>query len=281
MLQTVNSEGDLYVHAFPLQLSGEVDINRLRGAWDRTMKTISILRTTFHLISDLGLWAQAVHSSNFLEWSVDTFQSADDYRGKLALFISSIRLDEKSFERPPIWVRIIRPAPQSTDHISRMVIVMHHALYDGVSIAKLLDAVKTIYRTGELDPPTQFTDLLGNFTLQEEGGTPFWVRSLRGYHPTQLPPRPDYNTPITSYTASQIIVLDSVLVSNVLRRTAVTLQCLGQAVWAKLLGSITGTLDVVFGHIISGRSMPGAEDVIGPVLVKFAPFYILQFNKTS
>ncbi|KAG6336405.1 hypothetical protein ID866_2678 [Astraeus odoratus] len=44
------------------------------------------------------------------------------------------------------------------------------------------------------------------------------------------------------------------------------LVCLGQAVWAKFLVTLTSSLDIVFGHVVAGRAFEDAEDVIGPML---------------
>lgn len=122
------------------------------------------------------------------------------------------------------------------------------------------------------DTPTQFTDLLAHFAQQETTGTSFFTQILQGYNPAYLPRRTlslDPDTP-SSFVALRNVVLDPICLGNVLRHTAVTSQCLGQAAWAVLSSLLSGTSDVVFGHIVSGRSIPGAEDVIGPVLVRFS-----------
>ncbi|KAF5380902.1 hypothetical protein D9615_004009 [Tricholomella constricta] len=265
--QTLSSNGALYVHAFPLQLSSGVMIDRLQNAWTQTIKTFDILRTSFHFHSELGIWAQAVHSINPVEWTSDTFATSEEYHSKLSAYLASIcPTDEGSFHSPPIWLRVFVPSPHLQDQAHRFVLVMHHALYDGVSVGLLFDAVQAIYRGSELKSPTQFTSLLGHLAHQEEFGASFWMRVLEGFHPAYLPSKAYGAETGPARAASRTFACDPVLLEAVLRRSAVTVQCLGQAVWAKLMGEFTGTSDIVFGHTVSGRSIPGAENVIGPVL---------------
>ncbi|KAG5645251.1 NRPS protein [Asterophora parasitica] len=265
--QTLSSKGALYVHAFPLRISSGATIDRLRDAWLQTISTFDILRTSFHFHSERGIWAQAVHSINSTQWTSDTFTTSNDYSSKLSAYLASISpKDESSFQSPPIWLRVFEPSPDSEEKTYRFVLVMHHAVYDGVSIGLLFDAVHAIYGGSGVESPIQFTSLLGHLAHQEEVGATFWTRVLEGFQPAYLPSKAHGEETGTAYSTSRTFASDSSLLENILQRSAVTVQCLTQAVWAKLLGELLGTPDVVFGHNVSGRSIPGAEDVIGPVL---------------
>ncbi|TFK42523.1 peptide synthetase [Crucibulum laeve] len=264
--QTVNSSGELYLHVFPMQLSEAIDIKRLRGAWTETIRVLSILRTSFHFIPDTGVWVQAVHSPSALEWPVHRFKSSKEYEEKLSALLLNIRLnDEHSFERPPIWIHIFNPELSGIGLPSRLVLVMHHALYDGISIGKLLFTVKLIYDGLIAPSATQFVDILPHFIYQEKVGTSFWVSRLRDHVFSHLPRR-STNALVIIHTAIECVDLDARQIDAVLKRYAVTSQCLAQAAWAKFLSTQTNSLDVIFGQVVSGRSIPGAEDVIGPVL---------------
>ncbi|KAF9464762.1 peptide synthetase [Collybia nuda] len=268
--QTVNSQGALYVHVFPLQLADGVSVSRLREAWDQAVQTFTILRTSFHFITDTGTWVQAVHSQGSLQWTADTFRSESEYSNKVLAYLTDSQLkDEESLRRPPIYIRTFEPTSENSNQGTRFVLIMHHALYDGISLRKLFDSVKAMYTGSYTAVHVQFTDLLSHFIHQENTGAMFFDRVLQGYHPIHLPRRRlirDTSNEPSSHIVSRNLVLDPICLEDLLRRTAVTLQCLGQAAWATLLGSLFETRDVVFGHVVSGRSIPGAEDVIGPVL---------------
>ncbi|KAG5652249.1 NRPS protein [Sphagnurus paluster] len=262
---TLNSKGVLYIHAFPLKISTEkVILDRLKAAWIQAIDAFDILRTSFHFNSNLGVWAQAVHSENVTDWTSDTFVTSEDYQSKLSAYLASIRpVDENSFRSPPIWLRLFKPAPSSLEKTYRLVIVMHHALYDGVSLGILFDAVQAIYRGNVVESPTQFTSLLDHLMFEEESGASFWIRALNGFNPTYIPVQGD---DCPSQVASRTFTCEPTLLMHALQHSAVTVQCLGQLAWGKVLSDLSGSFDVVFGHNVSGRSIPGADRVIGPVL---------------
>ncbi|KAF8654172.1 hypothetical protein AX16_003701 [Volvariella volvacea WC 439] len=265
LTHTVNSRGTLYVHGFPIRMSTGINYERLKDAWYQTVEMLSILRTTFHFLHSLGAWVQIVHSEASLKWSEASFQSMEDFNAKLRAFLTSVQsLDEEIFRTPPIWLRLFKP--DSIDLPPRLVVVMHHALYDGLSVRKLVDLTFTVYRGASPYPSTQFADLVKHFLYQEEKGTSFWVGYLKGYQPRLLPTKSDTKVSTLSHSISKEILLDSSHVNNMLKAASVTAQCLGQAALAYTLASLTKSIDIVFGHTVSGRSLPNAEDVIGPVL---------------
>ncbi|KAG6845337.1 NRPS [Tephrocybe sp. NHM501043] len=270
LTQTMSSKGCMYVHAFPLKIVSGVKIDDLEKAWMQVIDMLDILRTSFHFSSELGLWVQAVHSTTTTRLSKDCFTTKEDYEHKLAAYITSIKpTKESDLLKPPIWLRAFVPSPTSSEAASRLVFVMHHSLYDGLSVGALLDAVQSKYfhpTKTSLMPAPQFHTLLRHILDQEEAGVLFWIQSLSGFHATALPLRAEKRHYPTSHVASETFSCDPALLDLALRRSAVTVQCIGQAVWGKLMVELSGSTDVVFGQTVSGRSIPDAEDVIGPVL---------------
>ncbi|KAG6874203.1 hypothetical protein C0995_003749 [Termitomyces sp. Mi166 len=269
--QTINSHGSLYLHAFPLRIHSEVDFDRLEEAWIHAIDSLDILRTSFHLNPDSGVWAQAIHSVNVTVLTRENFETNEDYEYKLSTFVESIRLTkETDLHIPPIWLRLFAPHPKAVSGgTPRLILVMHHSLYDGFSMDILLDMVQLTYLMPKEKTsirPIQFHSLLQHILYQEEHGTSFWTRVLTGFHSSRLLPRMGAQCHNTSYTASRTFSCDPVLLADTLRQSQVTVQCLGQATWGKLMAELTGSADVVFGHTVSGRSSSDAEGVIGPVL---------------
>lgn len=264
--QTIGSGGKLYVHAFPLILAPNIDLDRLRSSWHTAVEQISILRTSFHFHDDLGIWFQVVHSLNTLDWSDVKCISSTDMEERLESFIQESKLEgEPDFRKPPLRVRLFRSAfPDAGRH--RLVFVLHHALYDGVSIGKFLDLVESIYQGTTFAKPVQFSELIPQFVFQENSGTDFWVQKLKGYSHVPLPCFQGVTLACTPSIASRNVPLDPVKLDAVLGHANATIQCLAQAAWAKLMLSITNTSDVVFGHIVSGRSLANASDAFGPVV---------------
>ncbi|KAH0583804.1 hypothetical protein H2248_009404 [Termitomyces sp. 'cryptogamus'] len=270
--QTIASHGSLYLHAFPLRLHHKIEFDKLEKAWMQVIESLDILRTSFHFNPDSGIWAQVIHSVSLTAFTKENFETDEDYEHKFSAFIGSIRLTKESdFHIPPIWLRLFIPQPEvPSGETPRLVLVMHHSLYDGFSIGNLLAMVQSIYLMTEVQTsiqPTQFHTLLQHILHQEEHGTSFWTRVLTRFHPSRLLPRAvGAQCHNASHTASRTFPCDPVLLADTLRHIEVTVQSLGQATWGKLMAELTGSTDVVFGHTVSGRSIPDAEGVIGPVL---------------
>lgn len=259
------------MHAFPLRITGAVDAGRMLNAWEKAVETFAILRTSFHFSTESGIWIQAIHSSSSLDWEVIPVASTQDYKRELESFMASIDLgDETSYTRPPFWVRFFESKNSNSKPVSFLVFVMHHSLYDGISVGKLVFAVEKFYTGLSIPDPTQFHELLPHFLHQEKEGTSFWTNRVRQYKPKLLQRSHSSLSSLsssTSATVEKIIASDGARVKEILRQASVTMQCLCQAAWAKVLSKYTGSADIVFGHTISGRSIPGAESVVGPVLV--------------
>lgn len=138
-----------------------------------------------------------------------------------------------------------------------------------MSIGKLVHSVQTLYAGGPIPRVHQFHELLPHFLQQEKEGTSFWVNRLRSLKPRKLPRLRQTSLDSPSETLERTFFLDASTIRETLSKASVTMQCLCQAAWARVLSKYMGSSDVVFGHTVSGRSISGAEDVIGPVLVRF------------
>ncbi|KIJ69297.1 nonribosomal peptide synthetase [Hydnomerulius pinastri MD-312] len=266
--QTVASFGNLYFHVFVLTLDPKTNVSLLQEAWNRAIHQLDILRTTFHYLPDLGVWTQVRHSFAQVIWQDHHLKTSESLQDNIEELISCLRpTDETAFCPPPLHLRVLR-AESGNAHLA---LFMHHALYDGLSIGKLLEHVERLYQDQETACPVQFFDFLPRILLQQHHATSYWARRLQNYRPVTLPH--DASCPAKAITASKLISFQQQEIADLVRDAGVTLQCLGQAVWAKVMASLTSSLDIVFGHVVSGRSFNDSEDVVGPML-NTAPFRI-------
>ncbi|KAI0362122.1 hypothetical protein OH77DRAFT_1416339 [Trametes cingulata] len=261
--QTVSSNGRLYVHLFPLRLRAGADANRLREAWQKAVTSFEILRTSFHFLPGPGVWAQIVHSTPVLHWSETSHHVGSSLVETFNPFLK-IADESEYFKEPPVFLNLMKAA--TADATAQLVLVLHHALYDGLSVAKLLHTVQEIYDGVEIPRPTPYHALLPHVLWQEKNGTEFWVERLRGIRRTPIPRVSSANSSGAAHHTSLQIKLTEEEIRHACRSAEVTPQCLGQTAFAKLLASLTRSPDVVFGRVVSGRDVPGAEDVIGPML---------------
>ncbi|KAG8774039.1 Non-ribosomal peptide synthetase [Ceratobasidium sp. 428] len=254
--QTIGSSNRLYVHGFTFKLRHGTSIERLKFTWERIIEETSILRTSFAFAENQGHWAQIVHSKSDLPWS---FRSFGDPSTALAEFISTLPFqDVEDFARPPI--HLCHFEFNNHDYV---LVVLHHALYDGISLPLLFNRVRSIYQ-GEIIPPSvSFHELVPEILAQEHSGVSYWIKQLEGIHPLSFPQAVDATEGAWRGEASCEAELSDIY--RTCRRYQVNVQCLGQAAMAKILSKLSGRNDVVFGQVISGRMLPGAENVIGPV----------------
>ncbi|KAI0647071.1 hypothetical protein C8Q79DRAFT_1000106 [Trametes meyenii] len=258
-----SSNGRLYVHLFPLRLNKDVDIDRLRGAWKKAIASFDILRTSFHFISSLGVWAQVVHSTSSLHWKEASHDVGASLVEELNPFL--VVADESEyFREPPVFLNYLKAS--KPDDPGHLVLVLHHALYDGLSIAKLLGTVEELYQDVDIPSPVRYHELLPQLLWQEHNGTDFWARRLQDLRHSPIPKTPSATGSAVVHHVALPVKLDDGEIHQACRLAEVTPQCLGQAAFAKLLAAITRSSDVVFGRVVSGRDVPGAEEVIGPML---------------
>ncbi|KAG9082491.1 Non-ribosomal peptide synthetase, partial [Ceratobasidium sp. UAMH 11750] len=254
--QTIGSSDRLYVHGFTFKLRAGCFIERLKSTWQQMIEETSILRTSFAFSPDLGRWAQVVHSKFDLPWSSRSFS---DPSTALATFISTLPFqDVEDFAQPPIHLCHFK-----FDDDDYLLVVLHHALYDGISLPLLFDRVRSIYHCATIPPSVSFHELVPEILAQEHSGVPFWTKQLEGVQPFSFPRTTE--APGGAWRSSASCEVELSDIKRTCRRYQVNVQCLGQAAMAKILSQVFGQRDVVFGQVVSGRMLPGAESVIGPV----------------
>ncbi|KAL9005624.1 MAG: hypothetical protein Q9180_009789, partial [Flavoplaca navasiana] len=167
--------------------------------------------------------------------------------------------NEASYEHPPWKTTILR----SSNEII-LVISMHHSLYDGISMNLLLQDLAHLYNGLELHPKTPFSEAAKVISQAAQDAEDFWLQKLDRYKGSQdLSENSDLN----------ITNLDRTLDLNVgnflqgCKDLGVTLQTVALLAYAKSIACLSGQRDVVFGHVVGGRSIaiPDADDIVGPL----------------
>lgn len=231
----------------------------MKEAWGTSVENLDILRTSFHFVAEVGRWAQVVHSSLDFKWTVEKRQTI----GSAAKdFIRGLRFDvEDTLHRPPIYLRHI-----SLDSLGEnyLIVVLHHSLYDAISLPMLLDYVKAVYKE-EFPLTAQFYMLARRITSLETCSTEYWESRLKGVRPWKFPRKP-FST-ADAWRAFKVINAPKEAIDRFSRRYGVSAQSIAQAAWAKVLAIHSKRLDVVFGQVVSGRTITESDNVIGPMFV--------------
>ncbi|OOG00407.1 hypothetical protein ASPCADRAFT_136039 [Aspergillus carbonarius ITEM 5010] len=257
--QTLASAGQVYVYPHPIQLKESVDTTRLKEALLRVITANDILRTSFHLIAELGSsWIGAVHTNPPFEWKEITLPSGAD----VLLEIGSLYTvnEESSFEVPPIRSILV-----NQPECRLLVIVLHHALYDGASIPFLFEDLAVCYEGGSPLERPQFSDTVKHILSGQEEACKFWTQRLLGYEATEIPELAESSDRM--FLSERRVDLDLSAVVEACKAMEVTVQSVSLLTYAKVLASVVGKRDVVFGQVLAGRSLPvaGAERTLGPL----------------
>jgi len=233
------------------------------ASWETLVQKIDILRTTFHFSVDLGVWVQAVHKIHSLSPSQERIDHPNELKSAVKNFFASyVPSTMDAFREPPLRVRVF----SSSNNTRHLAFLLHHSLYDGVSIPILLQTVEAIYQGESSEHYPQHHQLLPHIIGQEERGVAFWLPKLRSLRFNRLSQTKAPSPRRVLFQEIKVTFTDDAI-SRFLSY-GIPMQCLGQAAWYKVLAKLTGSSDVIFGHTVSGRSIPDADQVIGPVLVR-------------
>lgn len=175
---------------------------------------------------------------------------------------------------PGEFLKPLRVKIESCEAKSRIVMQIHHALYDGWSWENVVHDFDLILRNQPRVERPQFRDIVtyyrhpsasARLSLSRE----YWQIHLHEVSSCVLPNLHGKNSNPSglrvAHLATTILPLQTHLAS---RDLGVSVQSIFQAAFAWLLSIYVGSSDVVYGTVSSGRTLPiaGIEDIIGPCI---------------
>ena len=257
-----------------------IDAPRLRAAWEETVISHPVLRSTFAPDSI------TIHPNLPFVWQESDWRDPTDGTGRCAQTRLSHLLDQD--RRTPLSLtdgplqrfHLIRLAPDSY----QLIWTFHHILIDGRAITALLEQAFSRY-----DEPNSRFPALPSFPahnhwqagLDHTGSTAFWQSHLSGIssptplvvdHPIRTAPPVPHISERAAGTAPVQASADHWLPSSLtanLRDLAdvhgVTLNTFVQAAFALLLSRYAGEDRIIFGATRACRHtpLPGSENTIG------------------
>lgn len=242
------------------------DIGKLRECFKKMCERHEILRTVFMSINHPRYgFAQVVLSSHDVFWTVEDANADDlDSHMKKAMQSNGLAIDSL---KPPFSVKVFK-----TGSICRLLLSMHHALYDGEAMSLLLCEIEQVYHRKELPVPTSFSPFLANMaSIDFERADAFWARLLRNYETTPLANlrsqirsnNKEEQDIVITFRALELSLQDIEMAS---KNASVTLLSFCQAAWVKTLTLLFGELDICFGNVVNGRTLAleGLDKLIAP-----------------
>ncbi|KAF7932322.1 hypothetical protein EAE99_003562 [Botrytis elliptica] len=272
LTQTVATGGKLYLHHPAVKLSPNIDIARLKKAWTSVIEAHDILRTTFHYFEGATHpWLAAVHAKPAIQWIEE--QASGWIDQSIEKIIETTRFPTpESFSLTPLKITILH-----SSFMKVLVVSIHHSLYDGFSLPLIFDSLSSAYSHGIPKPVTPFSEAAKLITERQGKSVEFWLNRLDNYQSIVLP-----SSTIPADTTSLAQTTIQMPVSEILRRCQemnINLQSAALLAYAKTLFCFVKRRDIVFGHVVSGRSLPlpEVEHILGP-LFNTVPFRVVLDN---
>ncbi|KAF2444764.1 nonribosomal peptide synthetase-like protein 2 [Karstenula rhodostoma CBS 690.94] len=246
-----------YYNVMAFAVNGSLE--HLKKSWEHMVHRHDILRTTFVATDNAQhAFAQVILRKKIVSW--DEIDPSTDLR----VYARNVLSDLLQSHEPPV-----RLAIQGHGTSARLIFCCHHALYDGLAIATLLDEIQDFYLKRELPVPVPYESYLRHMSSPDLGeALQFWRAALANFEPTYFPNLSSKLLHL-SHTASSVrhhIQIPLSVVTQHCRKTSISLLALVQSAWAKLLHFVLADTDLCFGNVVSGRTLPedGLDRLVAP-----------------
>ncbi|CAI6312177.1 unnamed protein product [Periconia digitata] len=252
------------------------DLVRLKNSWESAFQRFELLRTRIVPGQESGA-LQVVRKHCALTWEempdVETF--------------ANYVYNNHGYGQPLARVGLVKPTsplrnPLDTSERVTVLLSLSHALYDGWSLSpvwsRLFSSPSFKYDDDTHDKATPFKEFVRYQTeLDPADAIAFWKKMLKGASGAEFPGKPagvaaSY-MPMASSSIKQRLPFPS---PHLTRQSGATVPTIAQAAWALTVGHFTGSTDIIFRSILSGRapaaaSIPDIENMTGPTAA-FIPY---------
>ncbi|KAL1800615.1 hypothetical protein ACET3X_000957 [Alternaria dauci] len=272
--EMVASEYTRYYNYDVLMLRPGVDMEKLRDAWSAVVAASPILRTGFVEVDDPeidGSFAQIVHNGYHNFWSHLRLEDTPDFTS----IFDELRHDaiQSSLSTPAFRLRFI-----DTPENCYLVLAIGHSLYDGWSLSLLHTDVHRAYKD-QFSPRPDYERSLANI-IAASGSTSagFWQDYLSDAEQSFFPRRSHVSSKSSSYVHrhehNSVVRVEEL--QAFARNSNVSLQTIGQSIFALVSAFYTQSLDITFGSVLSGRDDNERSQLMFPTMNTVAIRVILH-----
>jgi len=271
-----NPESDVYTSYVTARLTGQLDVQRLKQAWQKTLQNHELLRASF-LWEGLDEPVQVIHRTVDLTWRTESTSELSDSEHVKAVSDAIRQERTQSLDlscAPLMRLTLIQSQPNQ----STLIWTVHHLLADGWSTPLILGDVMRLYHASLSEPDVSSTTALPyrefiewHKTKDQNSLLDYWRPRLASSTPVtiNLPPK---NSAV--HQQSDDLIPHKTLLFNeeqtqhieaFCRTHSVTLGTLMHSVWSLLLRDYTNAENPLFGSTVSGRppELPAVEQSVG------------------
>ncbi|KAI0201600.1 putative non-ribosomal peptide synthetase [Astrocystis sublimbata] len=260
--EMLSSDFKTYFNHDVLRLPDDLDIDHLKLALSELYANSPILRTVFVEVEDPRIssaYCQVVRKHTL------EFPPTVQITGKSGVSTLTDSARKRALgEQGKSSLFQIQFAELETETV--MVLSIAHALYDGWSLNMLHQDIKSAYERNYVPRPSYTPYISRIFSVPRSSSQRFWKDLMHGAHATFISQTSTISQQIITHRLEKRSRKGTATIREVCKSLRVTPQVLGQACWAAVLASLTGSLDVVFGVVLSGRETEEAQELMFPTM---------------
>lgn len=256
------------------EFSGPLDEQRMEKACRGLVATHPVLRTVFLVRTRKTYQVVYKPEAYPLEFTVCSDDSASSIREPATKAIEADMRREIQLGDALVSFRLIK-APLANKTL--VIMRISHAQYDAISLDQIWRTLESLYHTGAATRPAsesgqeqavvpfaKIVDAVSHSPQYQDKAEAFWRQYLDGSSmPATITPRsaPRHDRVLDGALKSTVPLAAAVLAEHGVTSAAAVLTS-----WAVVLAQLTGSADVTFGNIISGRHIPlaGVASIVGP-----------------
>ncbi|KAI0420993.1 putative non-ribosomal peptide synthetase [Xylaria grammica] len=260
--EMLRSDFHTYFNHDVLELPPDIDINQLKSALSTVYANSPILRTVFIEVDDPRIdsaYCQVIRKRELEFAPMLKIYKMND----ISMLTDSARLRALSSNGTSELFQVQFAKLETTNFI---VLSIAHALYDGRSLDMLHKDIQAAYE-GDYVPRKPYKSYLSRMVFRSNSSSrKFWADLLHGTDASLVPkvgtaPRHD-----TFHRLERQSRMNIANIKALCKDLRVTPQVLAQACWAVVLASLTKSLDVVFGVVLSGRNTDESQGLMFPTM---------------
>lgn len=237
-----------YMSQLVMDIAVGVEMETFRAVWEQTVALTPILRTRIVQLMGVGLVQCIIDES--VSWV--TAEDLDDY------------LDSDHSKSMELGDALSRHAIVSSKGKRHFVWSVHHAIYDRISMQLIQELFGRIMQEKEVVSAPEFSLFVSHaIETNRDSAEAFWEWNLINYDGQVFPALPaNVTEPCATASAERQIAIPK------LTETNMTISTLLRAAWGLLIHHYSGSQDVVFGAVVSGRNapLPGIESIMAPTI---------------
>ncbi|KAJ5988322.1 hypothetical protein N7481_003532 [Penicillium waksmanii] len=259
MILETARDNKAYCNWIELQFQPTVTSDNIHDAFVKTFQQNALLRSGF---VEIGLKENSYARFTWNTHDAQTIQKCDVFNYEVSLISENDLLH-------PLRLQL----KESIDGV-RVLVHIHHSLYDGWSWQLILKDLQHILNGEELPPKPAYniiTDFFIDYKLSESANesSNFWRDQLQATPSLAFPSFHGVSdvSPKTQ-EANRVLDISISKLNEVSQRLHVSRQTIFQAAYCYMLSTYLGSKDVTFGTVFSGRTLPvkGIETVLGPCI---------------